>query len=179
MTMRFLWNAMKAALLIALMVALGACDGMLDKGSTNKSTDAKMATVYGYNYTDLYIDSFSVNGQGGSNLAVSSPTGGGSKHVCCVMVRPNQKLTATITIRWTRDAYTKVWCELDVMLNDPVPSNPDYFEVHFYQDGHVEVAVTEEASEPRLKLARFSRGQRHGTGNVNNDTKFARCTNGG
>jgi hypothetical protein len=179
MTMRFLWNAARAALLIALMVTLGACDGMLNKASANESTKAKMATVYGYNYTDLYISSFSVNGQGGGNLAVSSPTGGGGGSVCCVMVRPNQKLTTPVTVRWTRDAYTKVWCELDVMLKDPVPPNPEYFEVHFYQDGHVEVAVTEETSEPRVKLPRFNYAERHETGNVNNDTKFARCTNGG
>ena len=35
---------------------------------------------YGYNYTDNYISSFSVNGAGGGNLEVSIPTAGGGGH---------------------------------------------------------------------------------------------------
>jgi hypothetical protein len=174
---RYSWNAVKAVLLLSLMASLGACDGMRGKEMTKDGTDARMVTVYGYNYTDLYIDGFSVDGQGGSNLAVSTPTAGGSKHVCCVMVRPNQKFVNPVTIRWTRDR--KQWCELDVKLNEPAPANPEYFEVHFYQDGHVEAAVTEKASEPRVKQARFNYAERHESGNVNNDAKFARCANGG
>lgn len=36
-----------------------------------------------------------------------------------------------------------------------------YFEVHFYRNGHIEVAVTEDAPEPSLRLERDSRGPRY------------------
>lgn len=137
-----------------------------------------MVTIYGYNYTDLYIDGFSVNGQGAGNLGVSTPTSGGGGSVCCVSVLPNHKLSIPVKINWIRDIYSKQSCEIDVTLNEPAPANPEYFEVHFYQDGHVEAAVTENASEPRVKLNSFNRNQRHETGNVNNDAKYARYTNG-
>ncbi|MBC7993450.1 MAG: hypothetical protein H7Z15_09445, partial [Rhizobacter sp.] len=36
--------------------------------------------AYGYNYTDTYIDSFEVDGAGGGNLEVSTPTAPGGGH---------------------------------------------------------------------------------------------------
>jgi hypothetical protein len=63
------------------------------------------------------------------------------------------------------------------MLRPPIPAKPEYFEVHFYQDGHIEVAVTETDSPPRIVLGRSGRGTRHlnENQNVNNDAKFAGC----
>jgi hypothetical protein len=43
--------------------------------------------IVGYNYTERYIDSFHVNGQGGGNLYVSGPTAGGGSSACCVSWR--------------------------------------------------------------------------------------------
>lgn len=172
-------NVLNVIFVLALAGGLTSCDKLHANETAKENNKVEMVTIYGYNYTDSYIDSFSVNGQGGSNLAVSSPTAGGGKGACCVTVRPNQQFINPVTIRWTRDAYSKQWCELNVTLKDPAPAKPGYFEVHFYQDGHVEATVTENASEPRVKLERFNPNQRHETGNVNNDPKFARCTNGG
>jgi hypothetical protein len=132
-------------------------------------------TIAGYNYTDTGISSFEVNGQGGGNLEVSVPTAGGGKSACCVSVRAPLKAAQPVTIKWSRDVET--WCEQTVLLQPPLPAKPEYFEVHFYQDGHIEVAVTEGASPPRLKLERDGRGNRHAakTSNINNDLKFSRC----
>ena len=47
-------------------------------------------------------------------------------------------------------------------------------------DGHIEVAVAEEASEPSLRLERDSRGPRYidEAMNENNDTKWGSCRRG-
>jgi hypothetical protein len=132
--------------------------------------------AYGYNYTDTYIDSFEVDGAGGGNLEVSIPTAGGGGHTCCARVSSGTPPTSPFVILWTRDR--KRWCELTAYLTQPVPIEPRYLEVHFYPDGHVELAATQEASPPRLQLERASYARRHETGNVDNDAKFARCRNG-
>ena len=132
--------------------------------------------AYGYNYTDTYIDSFEVDGAGGGNLAVSTPDSPGGGHTCCARVSSGTPPTKGFTIVWTRDR--KRWCELTAYLTEPVPIEPRYLEVHFYPDGHIELAATQEASPPRLQLDRASYARRHETGNVNNDEKFARCRNG-
>jgi Protein of unknown function (DUF3304) len=132
--------------------------------------------AYGYNYTDTYIDSFEVNGAGGGNLAVSTPTSPGGGDTCCMTLVSGLPLGTEFKIKWTRDR--KRWCEQTVRLTKLVPIEPRYFEVHFYVDGRIEVEATRRASEPRLKLERFSRGERHEAGNVDNDDKFARCKDG-
>jgi Protein of unknown function (DUF3304) len=132
--------------------------------------------AYGYNYTDLYIDSFEVDGAGGGNLEVSIPTAGGGKHSCCARITSGIPLGTTFTIKWTRDRER--WCEIDVPLTKPVPTEPRYLEVHFYPDGKVEIEATQKASKPRLALERASYARRNETGNVNNDEKYARCKNG-
>ena len=43
---------------------------------------------------------------------------------------------------------------IEVPVNPQVPANPGYFEVHFYPDGHVEAAITEHSSSPRLILSK-------------------------
>ena len=132
--------------------------------------------AYGYNYTDSYIDSFEVDGGGGGNLAVSTATTPGGGHTCCALLVSGLPLGTEFTIKWTRDRER--WCEQTVKLTKPVPLDPHYLEVHFYLDGHIEIEATQQASSPRLKLERYSRGERHEAGNVNNDEKFARCKSG-
>ena len=131
---------------------------------------------YGYNYTDNYISSFSVNGAGGGNLEVSIPTAGGGKYTCCMTLVSGLPLDYEFVVKWTRDR--KRWCEQTVKLTKPIPIEPRYFEVHFYQDGHIEVEATQESSDPRLKLERANYAERHEMGNVNNDEKFSRCKDG-
>jgi hypothetical protein len=167
---RFLLRLAKALLFIATAISLASCDAAASRG-------ARGLAISGYNYTDLYISSFAVNGQGGGNIEVSTPGGSGGGDVCCVMLSPGSIFPIPVSIKWRRDSST-IWCEQEVMLNGPMPLDPHYFEVHFYPDGHVEVAVTEKDSLPRLQLERFSRLQRKETKNVNNDAKFARCADG-
>jgi Protein of unknown function (DUF3304) len=141
----------------------------------NESPHSYKLTLYGYNYTDTEIGSFEVNGQGGGNLEVSVPTAGGGKSTCCVVVSAPLRTPAPVTIKWSRDGST--WCEQSVQITSPLPARPEYFEVHFYRDGHIEVAITERASPPRLQLEREHgnsrfRDEKH---NMNSDSKFSRC----
>jgi hypothetical protein len=45
-----------------------------------------------------------------------------------------------------------LWKTSDVEFNGPVPANPQNFEVHFYRDDHIELAMTEKDSPARLDL---------------------------
>ena len=144
--------------------------------------------LQGYNYTDHYIASFSVNGQGGGNVFESGPESGGGKSVCCVTWRPISKLPARIKVRWVSgyciertknpypfgDPYSErrrsVWTEQDAFITEAVSSKPRALEVHFYRDGRIEAAVTEGDSPPRLRLPRDENRNRPG---VSQD--FSRC----
>jgi hypothetical protein len=139
-------------------------------------TQSVSLEINGFNYTDLYIDSFEVNGQGGGNLFVSSPTSGGGGGVCCVSFSPGTKLPVQLRIKWTRDR--KRWCEKDALLTGPVPANPRYLGVHFFPDGHIEAEITENDPEPRLRLERVERGKRKDSGNTVADEQTARCKDG-
>ena len=109
---------------------------------------------YGYNYTDGYIDSFEVDGAGGGNLAVSTSTSPGGGSVCCTTLVSGLPRGTEFVIKWSRDG--EVLCEQIVKLERPIPPDPHYLEVHFYQDGHIELEATHQASPPRLKLDRAS-----------------------
>jgi hypothetical protein len=147
-----------------------------DKPRTAEEPQSKTynLTLYGYNYTDFSIGSYEVNGQGGGNLFVSSPTAGGGSSVCCFKLYTPVQDDKKLKIRWLGN---KRWCELDVPLKSPIPAKPEYLEVHFYRDGHIEVAVTETYSAPRLKLDSYGQGQRYAdiNKNIDNDDKFAKC----
>jgi len=137
-------------------------------------TEPEDLLIQGYNYTDRYIDSFTVNGQGGGNVFVSSPTSSGGGSVCCSTIYPGVK--PTLTIRWTASycSYTTtnrfgetfrwrrgLWRELQVPLTD-VRGPIKALEVHFYPDGHVEAAATPGYSPPRLKLPVAANRERPG-----------------
>ena len=132
--------------------------------------------AYGYNYTDMYIDSFEVDGAGGGNLEVSIPTAGGGKHTCCTTLVSGLPEGTEFVIKWSRDGER--WCTQTALLTKPIPKEPRYLEVHFYPDGKIEIEATQQASPPRLKLERFNDARRRETGNVNNDEKFSRCKDG-
>jgi Protein of unknown function (DUF3304) len=136
-------------------------------------------TIYGYNYTDTEIGSFEVNGRGGGNVMVSGPTSSGGSGVCCFTLYASlADINLKTKVKWTRDGDT--WCEQEVPLKGPYPAKAEYLEVHFYQDGHIELAVTEQASEPRIKLNYFHDNSRHKNPkqNVINDGKFGVCKRG-
>lgn len=132
--------------------------------------------IVGYNYTDLAIEDFSVMGQSGFNLGVSNESSGGGKTACCAGWAPSTLLPKPIKIQWTRDM--KRWCRQTVMLRHPGPLEPTTFEVHFYPDGHIEVAITDKYSPPRLRLAAIGRVRRSASVNTNNDEKMSECQDG-
>lgn len=124
-------------------------------------------TIYGYNYTNRYIDSFEVDGQGGGNLDVSGPGSGGGGSVCCYGWRMGAPLPQTFRVRWASSGCLKTltsssgykhqvvehqFTERDVLIEGPVPLAPSFLEVHIYPDQHVEIALTSDYSSPRLKL---------------------------
>ena len=131
--------------------------------------------IAGYNYTDGAIYSFAVGAAGGGGMEVSRPGGYGGG-TCCAPILDDIELPITVDISWNRDG--DVWCKQTVLLDGPVPTKPNVFEVHFYQDGTIQVTITEEPSLPRLNLDRFNRIQRKASGNVNNDSKFSECKSG-
>lgn len=125
-------------------------------------------TLTGYNYTNRHIDRFSVNANAGGNLHVSSPTGGGGGSMCCVRYLVGAK-PWQLRIRWQSDAcvYTRTYSdgeqdeeihyyfqERQIVLDKAIADRPNYLEVHFFPDGHVEAAVTEDSSPPRLRLSK-------------------------
>jgi len=161
------WRAAMALLTIALLCACEPAGSA--PGAADKASEPHALGIVGYNYTDRYIDQFYVNGQGGGNLDVSGQRGGGGGIVCCIGWRDGTPLPQKMRIKWVAggcmktltdsDGYTftaplHTFKEQDVQLTGPVPKNPHYFEVHFYPDGHIEVAITEMDSDPRLKLSR-------------------------
>jgi len=174
------------AALMALMALASACTPQAgDGGGAQKSTEATNTpareynlTLHGYNYTDLGIGSYEVNGQGGGNVEVSREHAGGSGEVCCVTVYAPMTEPQPIAIKWNPTGDK--WCEQTVTLKPPLPAKPEYFEVHFYQDGHIEVAVTDTYSPSRMMLSRKHGNSRHQDGhqNVDNSSSFARCQNG-
>jgi hypothetical protein len=167
-----------ARILAALLIvpALGACSEKADVGNNGqqrKSIPAEGAlvslTLTGYNYTNRHIDHFSVNSNGGGNLYVSSPTSGGGGSVCCVSYIVGVKKWR-ILVNWQTDACTynnrvfsngrrgyeiyRYFTETEVDVDPSIPNRPNYLEVHFYPDGHLEAMVTEQSSAPRLSLPR-------------------------
>lgn len=157
-------HRLRIALLMLPLALLGACE----QASGSGSTEPHALTIYGYNYTDHYIDQFTVNGAAGSNLDVSTPSAGGGGGTCCVMWRDDTPLPTKVHVRWavegcafitkpnqegeTFESVKHFFKEADVELRGPVPKKPGYFEVHFYPDGHIEAAISEYPNPPRLKL---------------------------
>ncbi|MFC0131972.1 hypothetical protein CR105_16245 [Massilia eurypsychrophila] len=173
-------------LVIALVIVLGssiplASTALEAKRTVPAGTRLSLALV-GYNYTSRYIDTFSVNGQGGGNLYVSSPTSGGGGAVCCVSYVQGRPM-GEVTIRWQSGGCTfrapgpmadgrthlahSFFREIRVKVDPRLPDDPQEFEVHFYPDGHVEAAITDGSSSPRLV---YSKGRE-------DRSEFPRCPN--
>lgn len=133
-----------------------------------------MLEINAFNYTDLYIHTFTVNGQGGGNVFVSSPETGGGGGVCCVTVSPDDlQGPVRMKVEWSRDM--KRWCEKEVELTGPIPANPRHLGVHFFPDGRIEAELTEDSPELKLRLERVNEAQRKASGNTVADEKTARC----
>jgi len=125
-----------------------------------------MLGVTGYNYTDRAVAEFSVNGAGGSNVELSTSTDGGGKMSCCVVLGRNAKTPFWVDVEYQMDALVSYstrkeiepagpYVKARVKVDGPIPPDPAYLEIHFYQD-HVEAAISGQdgPSPPRLKLNR-------------------------
>ena len=156
---------------LVMILPLAACNAQSDTNQPapeTKPADGSRVglTMVAYNYTDRYIDTYSVNGNGGGNVFVSNGIDGGSKRTCCVSYRVGLK-KIEVDVRWqigacTYNTYvdsagvehseTHSFFKEVTIFAPAMTDNPKYFETHFYADGHVEAAITEERSDPRLIL---------------------------
>lgn len=108
-----------------------------------------------------------MNGVGGGNIFVSSPTSGGGGLTCCSSYYtkiPSQVIrvkwqdggckyiasrNSDGTIQWFTHPYFK---ETEVPIADSSTGEPQNLEIHFYAADKVEAYVTSEISLPRIKL---------------------------
>jgi len=123
----------------------------------------KTLGITGYNYTDRYIDSFEVDGQGGGNVFLSTATTGGGKTSCCIVFNPAVRLPVKMNVRWTfgykRDTTGAVVVpderhETTAVLEGPIPDEPRLLEVHFMPDRTVRLRITQDYSPPMLVIDR-------------------------
>lgn len=146
------WRVSVMALLLIPM--LGGCQ---------QKDESVMLGIEGYNYTDRYIDQFSVNGAGGSNIFLSDHDSGGGKTACCIGYNPRRALPITMEVEWMfgyqrgPDGKINVPDEhhkTTAVLDGPVPENPYNLEVHFMPDGTVRLMITAEHSAPLVNVDR-------------------------
>lgn len=173
MTKFFNWRApVRSWLVLGMLMLLCACsraEVTASDAQVSSPPEGRVSlTLVGYNYTNRYIDTFSVDGQGGGNLSVSSPTSGGGGSVCCVTYWRGLK-AYTVKVRWQHgacryqvrsdiadevfDEIHSFYKEAEVIVDDRSVNDPSNFEVHFYPDGTVQAAVTDTMSAPRLLLS--------------------------
>lgn len=122
--------------------------------------------IEGYNYTNRFIVDFTVtdengNAAWGGDVLLSTPTSGGGRSTCCVMLDPGAEKPTRLRIDWTFDRVEDAsghtvapavkrssW----VTVRPPYPDGAHNFEVHFYPNDHVEAIVTRWPSPPRVSL---------------------------
>lgn len=147
---------LRKALLAAILLALPLLGGCADKKT-------RLLGIVGYNYTDRYIDSFEVGGQGGGNVFLSDRESGGGSTSCCIGYNPNTPLPVKMKVRWTwgavEDEQHKVikpqeTVETTAELRGPVPDEPHVLEVHFMPDRTVQLRITYDQSPPMLLIDR-------------------------
>jgi hypothetical protein len=139
--------------------------------------------LIGYNYTDRDINDYDVDGQGGGDIQLSSPTSGGGGIVCCARLAMRESEPIIVRVRWQIGGCTYLmrseftgstqrvshyfYKEEYVKVHRPRGIKPSHLESHFYPDGSVVVLLTDEMSLPRLSLSE-SRSEQ---------SKFPKCKN--
>jgi hypothetical protein len=117
------------------MIRAAICVALVMQLLSGCAEEMVPASIVGYNHTDNYIDSFSVNGAGGGNLFAH---GGGGSIVCCVAIPEKWRPGLKATIRWMNE---------DGSWNDAVVDIPKYsmemgdFQVHFFAKKTVKAFV--------------------------------------
>lgn len=132
--------------------------------------------INGFNYTDVAIDSFSVNSVWGGNIYVSTPTSGGGGTTCCYTLHTLSSQPVPINIKWMRYTNQKQhWCRRTITYAGLVPANPTDLNVHFMPDGEIEIDITNGPSTLKIALPHFSPAFRNASGNVIRDQDKAAC----
>lgn len=173
MNLRSLHWWYKYILCALVLCGIFSCDSNSNPVDPNSKPPPKIGsrvnlTLVAFNYTDKYIDSYEVEEAGGGNVFVSDEFNGGSKATCCATYIAGLK-KMTVKIRWQSAACTyneyvdsagvrhhdiySFFKQAQVTVDPNIPQRPRYFETHFYPDGHVEAAITEEISDSRIKLS--------------------------
>ena len=134
----------------------------------NHANEGSLIDIVGFNYTNRTIDSFSVDGQGGGNVFLSSRTSGGGKSACCVRLPRAHSSGSRVHVRWQVDGCTYLTksrisgevfenifpyyreAYVDVIHRDK--SDPQHLEIHFYPSGTVLAQLTATLSPPRILL---------------------------
>ena len=184
-----------ASLACALVLGCAQAEAPGTAGAAPAASPASTSTalgetvpllIQGYNYTDDYIDSFTVNGQGGGNVHLSGPYTSGGGGICCVSYRPGTPLPVKLTVRWVggycieletskygrTNTYRKgLWREAEVLATDTSNGKPRTMEIHFYADGHIEAAISDGYTPARIKLPVNEKGERPGVRHT-----YPRCT---
>jgi hypothetical protein len=165
----FVVAALFSLLLLSTAAVSGSRAQQFNSGSYGNPNDEYVfLDLVGYNYTDRNIDSYSVNGQGGGNVRLSSPTSGGSGIVCCVRLWKDTVGPMQVEIRWQVDGCMYIvrssvsghvqeiihhfYKEAEVTVSRDRGIKPKRLEVHFYQDGSVQAALAENFSLPRVLM---------------------------
>jgi len=168
---------------LACLTGFKAESGIEASGQPASPSGARLSlTLEGFNYTNRYIDDFTVDGHSGGNLRVSGPGGGGGGSACCVSYVPTVT-PKSVTIRWqvggciflskssdgtvTFENTYPYFRQTNVVLDEKGGKEPKYISVHFYPDGTVQAAVSETLPSPRLLLEK---------GRVDR-SKYPRCPN--
>lgn len=180
------WQASYFILVVALMAMLPACRAQHSRAAAQvEMADDQYVLLdfVGYNYTDRYIGNYSIDGQGGGDVRLSSPTSGGGGIVCCVKLLKGKANPVIVRVRWQFNGCTYLvksmitgraheythdfYKEADVEIYPVAGINPSHLESHFYPDGSVQLQLTEHLSLPRLSLDEKRPDQ----------SKFPRCKN--
>ena len=127
------WMAYVAKCFVCCTVLLAAC---------SQAQDTRSVTLSGYNYTDRPIYYYSVNDVMGSNLFIDSD---GAKMSCCAKVTVGKPAVIEWMYSYSKKQYEAGMREEEHSTTAivPTPQTPEahYLEVHFYPDGHVELAL--------------------------------------
>lgn len=139
----------------------------------NEAKTHYMRGILGYNYTDQYISSFSIDGQGGGDIQLSSPTSGGRGTVCCVLLSKKAKWPIHVRVRWQNGGcrvYDKdrryghnqhYFNEATVNVERGISDHPSDIAVYFFKDGAVRAILSDGWEPPLLLLSKNSAAEKN------------------
>ena len=166
-----------AATFAAVASSVVLINGSIAQTSESDRRKYPSLTIDGFNYTDVAIDYFSVDGSGGGLLLVSTETSGGGGGACCFRLYPLIALKSPIEVKWSRYINGKYrWCRKTVMMTGPIPDDPTDLGVHFMPDGNIVVQASHWFPDIKLALKRFNAAKRKESGNAIHDEEVATCS---